>query len=346
MIIVTNPYGSASNTATLAIDTTPASITSALPNQSVRQGSNVTFSVTATGAAPLSFRWQLDGVDVSGATSAILSLPGVQTNSAGTYTVIVTNLYGTDSKSATLTANLPAVITVVPATQTVPLGADVTFTVAATGTPPLSYYWRFKGIYIPGATNTTLHLSNVQFTNAGTYQAIVTNLWGPPQARSASLTVNGPPIIVDPPATQTVGAGNPLTLAVSALGTAVLRYQWQQNQADLPGATSASLTIPSFQTANEGNYRVVVSNDFGSATSAEARVMIGSTPHFGQVQLLPGSGLRLEFITLPTTNCTLQASADVTNWISLVTTNSPTGFINFTDADATNWPSRFYRGMQ
>ena len=58
-----------------------------------------------------------------------------------------------------------------PANQTVAVGESAYFSVAALG-GGLSYQWSFDSTPITGATNATLTLTNVGFTNAGTYQRI------------------------------------------------------------------------------------------------------------------------------------------------------------------------------
>jgi len=142
-------------------------------SQTVTEGSNVTFTVTAGGTPPLSYQWQFKGTNQDGATASAFTLPGVTTNQAGEYTVTVTNTFGsTNSATATLIVNLahfPPVITTNPASQTVVEGADVAFTVAADGAQPLSYQWQFNGTNLDGATGTLLSLTNVTVAQAGAY---------------------------------------------------------------------------------------------------------------------------------------------------------------------------------
>src|SRR6185436_7105091 len=76
------------------------------------------------------------------------------------------------------------------------------------------------------------------------------------------------PRIVTQPVSQVVLAGSDAIFTVVAIGVPAPTYQWQFNGANLPGATNASLTVANVATNNAGNYRVVVSNPFGSATSA------------------------------------------------------------------------------
>jgi uncharacterized repeat protein (TIGR01451 family) len=92
-------------------------------------------------------------------------------------------------------ANMPPVILAQPTDQTVIVGGTATFTVVADGTPPLGYQWNFNGTNIVGATNTPLTLSNVQFSQAGSYAVLVTNVFGSVLSSNAVLTVNLPPAV-------------------------------------------------------------------------------------------------------------------------------------------------------
>jgi uncharacterized repeat protein (TIGR01451 family) len=121
---------------------TPPVITQQPVSVTANQGANVSFTVGATGTAPLAYQWQFDGQNLSGKTISILTLPNIQTNQAGTYAVVVTNVAGsTVSSNATLVVKVPPpvpVITLVsPANQaaycfgnTIPLQASVSGSVA------------------------------------------------------------------------------------------------------------------------------------------------------------------------------------------------------------------------
>lgn len=85
------------------------------------------------------------------------------------------------------------VITAQPANETVVAGQTATFSVSATGTPPLSYQWTFNTINIAEATNAMLVLTNVQSNQAGVYAVTVSNLAGSVISSNATLTVLAPP---------------------------------------------------------------------------------------------------------------------------------------------------------
>jgi hypothetical protein len=83
----------------------------------------------------------------------------------------------------------PPVILLQPTNQTVTVGGTASFSVTASGTLPLSYQWNFNGTNIPGMTNTTLTLTNIQLSQAGHYTVLVTNLFGSVLSSNAVLVV-------------------------------------------------------------------------------------------------------------------------------------------------------------
>ena len=87
------------------------------------------------------------------------------------------------------------------------------------------------------------------------------------------------PTITTHPADKTVAPGETATFSATATGSTPLSYQWQRNQAAISGATSAVYTTPpATSTDNGAQFRVVVSNSVGSATSDPATLTVSSTP--------------------------------------------------------------------
>ena len=93
----------------------------------------------------------------------------------------------------------PPTITSQPTNETVYVGQIATFSVSASGTQLLSYQWTFDTTNIVGATNATFTLPDVQFTNAGNYAVVVSNLVESVLSSNAVLTVNPPPPCDTPP---------------------------------------------------------------------------------------------------------------------------------------------------
>src|SRR5439155_10324351 len=111
-VVVTNTAGSVtSNPATLTVNPAPVppTITTQPASQTVTAGQTATFSVAATGTAPLNYQWQKNGVAISGATTVTYTTPPTTTADSGAqFTVVVTNGAGSvTSNPATLTVNVP-----------------------------------------------------------------------------------------------------------------------------------------------------------------------------------------------------------------------------------------------
>jgi hypothetical protein len=125
----------------------------------VAAGGTATFTVTATGTAPLSYQWTRDGEDpLAEDTMATLVLTNVALSADGTvYRCLVRNRAGTAlSEAAELEVLAPVpVISVDPSDQVVNAGQLATFTVAASGTGFLAYQWMRNGQDIAGATSST-----------------------------------------------------------------------------------------------------------------------------------------------------------------------------------------------
>ena len=94
--------------------------------------------------------------------------------------------------------DLPPLITVQPFGLTVIAGNNRTLGVSAGGSPPLFFQWQFNSNNVPGATNSTLSLTNVQMTDAGNYSVIVSNAFGVATSSDAVITVI-PAVCVTPP---------------------------------------------------------------------------------------------------------------------------------------------------
>lgn len=275
---VVNSYGAAfSSNATLNAGAAPA-INSQPFSQTVAAGGTASFSVDASGALPLGYQWEFSGVPIAGATNASLQLTNVQFAQTGNYSVSIANAFGAVlSSNATLTVQSSPFLTSQPVSAIVLVGGTVTFTATASGSPPLAYLWTFNGTNLSGATNTTLLLTNVQLSQAGDYVLTVSNAYGGTFSSNAVLTVNGvKPAITSQPTSQTVISGGTANFNVSASGTAPFTYQWEFNGNNITGATNSSLALANIQTSQAGNYWVVVSNAFGTATSSNAALTVGS----------------------------------------------------------------------
>ncbi|MBI4663788.1 MAG: immunoglobulin domain-containing protein [Verrucomicrobia bacterium] len=277
---VANAFGAVtSDEARLAVTASPR-IVRQPQDQNIVRGAAASFSVGVEGTEPFEYQWRFNGRDLPGATNAVLVLTNAQLTNMGKYAVSIRNAAGlATSQSAMLLLNIPPLITKQPESQAVKPGSGAAFFVSAGGTLPFRYQWRFSGREIPGATDATLLLTNVQAGNAGTYNVEVRNTGGSATSADARLTLKAPPLIQAHPANQTVPPGASVTFTVTALGEPPLRYQWLKNGAVIlsPNAQSASFTIPDVQFSDSGAYSVVVANRSGAETSRKAVLAVTMT---------------------------------------------------------------------
>jgi len=262
-------------------------ITSPPVTQTTVVGGTASFSVTATGDAPLLFQWFKDDAIIDGATSSVLTLTNVSASDMGSYDVVVSNAVGsTTSTSAKLVLlGLPPVVTSSPVSQTVNDGSNVTFAVSVSGSPTITYQWRKDGSALAGATSSTLTLLNVQADHIGLYDVVISNSVGTTLSNAATLDVQPvAPSITGQPANQTPGTGGSASFTVVAIGTEPLTYQWFKdgnalaNTGIVSGADSATLRLVGVSAADVGSYAVVVTNALGSATSNAASLAITAPP--------------------------------------------------------------------
>ncbi len=250
----------------------------------VTAGQTATFSALASGTAPLSYQWRKNSSNISGATAASYTTPATTNADNGAkFDVVVSNSAGSvTSSQATLTVNAVAVapaITTQPSNQSVTAGQTAMFSVAATGTAPLSYQWRKNSSNISGAMAASYITPATTTTDSGSkFDVVVSNSVGSVTSGQATLTVNAAavaPAITTQPSNQTVTAGQTATFSVAASGSAPLTYQWQKNATPITGATATSYTTPVTATGASGElFRVVVSNSAGSATSNTATLTV------------------------------------------------------------------------
>ncbi len=240
--------------------------------QPVCLNSTAVFSVAATGG-PFTYQWQKDTVNIAGATSATLTLPGITAASVGSYRCKVTNNCNfVFSSAAALTINTPA-ITNQPDAFAGCTGSNATFAITVSGSNP-TYQWKkgstilSDGGRISGATTRILTISALVAGDAATnYNCVVTTPCGSVTSSNAALTVsNTPPVITTQPVSQDTCSGSSAFLRVIASGSN-LKYQWQKNGVNMSGETNSTLVL-----GNSGAYRCIVSNGCGSVTSDSATV--------------------------------------------------------------------------
>jgi uncharacterized ParB-like nuclease family protein len=305
-VIVTNPAGSVtSNVAQLVVGST---ITSQPQSLSIYATQTAAFSVSATGHPLFGYQWyeiapgDTTGTAITNASASTYATPPVDVAhyDGAKYYATVTDGCGSTltSSDATLTVNsgnVPPTITTEPTGQNVAEGGTTSFTVVASGTPPLNYLWyrnpagSTTGTAIPGATSATYNVpaSATTITNdQDAYYVIVTNSYGQAVSQHASLAVGSGMLlqITGQPATVYVNEGAPASFTVTAISSLPLTYQWYEAAPGsstftaISGATNATNTVdPTDSTETGSVFKVVVSNGTTtSVTSSSASLFVGN----------------------------------------------------------------------
>lgn len=157
------------------------------------------------------------------------------------------------------------------------------FRVTAMGAGPLSYQWRKNGILIPTGIGDNLTITTAQLADGGNYDVIVANTCGSVTSQVATLTVvAAPPNFTLPgssqPASQSVEPGATVWLNGYTKCACPITFQWRKNGVSMPGRTNNYLVIANAQIADAGNYDLIETNPYGSATSHVATLTVTNQP--------------------------------------------------------------------
>lgn len=278
-----------------SVGSTPPTITSQ-PLSRIGIGSQaVEFTVAATGSNPLRYQWFFNGDALAGQTNRTLGLGNIDFDNAGNYQVVVYNPAGSvTSSNALLNVVLGAYVTIPPTNVTLRGSTNLAtygfttnnarFSVAAIGTGPLRYQWRFNGANLSGATTSSLTVTNVAYTNDGLYDVTITDNVGTILSPPASLTVLINPTIVVPPVSLIVATSSLFTVSVEARGNPLpFGFEWRQLSAlRVSNTIFATRDFPVFLAptnfVTNQTWRVVVRNLANQALTANAAFQVTTVP--------------------------------------------------------------------
>ncbi|HXR48690.1 MAG TPA: choice-of-anchor tandem repeat GloVer-containing protein [Candidatus Limnocylindrales bacterium] len=178
-------------------------ITGQPADQSTYLGGTALFTVATFGSSPVFYQWQRDGTNltdggnISGANTATLCITNVTVDDVALYSVVVSNSVNSVSSDYAVLEVIfsPPDITSQPASLIRLVGMTASFSVTASGDPPLSYQWQENGTNltdggnISGSTTSTLTLTSVTSADNGTYSVIVSNPLYAVSSVPATLTV-------------------------------------------------------------------------------------------------------------------------------------------------------------
>ena len=211
---------------------------------------------------------------------------------------------------------VPPIITSQPVSQLFSVGANVTLSVGVVGTPPFSYQWNSNNVAVPGATNATFLLTNVNTSDSGSYSVLVTNSFGSELSGDAVLFL--PAVAITQPASGISSTGAVLNGSVRLGSDETLAwFDWgtDDNYGNITGASivpgnkgsnSISATLSGLP-GNVYHYRMDAANDFGIVYGDDQSFTVGFAP---------------SATTLPPTNgadgATLEAAVNPEGWDTTV----------------------------
>ena len=298
--VFTNSAGGTADTspATLTVNPVPQ-VTLNPVSQAVNAGQSVTLTAAAIGSPTPTVQWMVKAsnatpstpyTSIPGATSTTYTFTATAAESGNMYAALFTNSLGIAyTNPAALTVNATPVVTLNPVNQAVPAGQPVTFT-AATSTSAATVQWQVStnngSSYsnISGATSATYTFSTLANQTGNLYRAAFSNAAGTTYTNPATLTCNIFPVVLTNPVSQSVAAGQSVTLSatVAAIPAATVQWQVSTNQGstytNIPGATSAAYTFQAIAGESGNLYRAAFTNSLGTAYANPATLTVSSTP--------------------------------------------------------------------
>ncbi|HEY1663594.1 MAG TPA: pectinesterase family protein [Verrucomicrobiae bacterium] len=325
-LIATNSVGATTNNMTLSVIVPP--VITGLFNQASLTNLNITINPTVTGIPSPTLQWQTNGVNladgpdvngstITGSTTSTLTINDAQVGDSATYFLIASNSAGIVTNSMTLTVsptNLAPILTG-PADQTVIQGNNATFSAKAIGVPVPTLQWLDQNqVPILDATNETLTLSNVQYSQNGySYYFVASNDAGT-LTNSAILTVIVPPAITTQPTSLVVTNTQAASFSVAATGVPNPAYQWYKNGNPISTganatAQSATFSIANASPADTAAYSCTITNQAGTTNTVNVSLTVNSTmavtafaPSNSQTGVCYDTPLSVTFSRTPTMN--------------------------------------------
>jgi hypothetical protein len=289
---VGNPASAVTSSATLNVEP-PPQITGfkILPTPNIlngvarfKEGSVISLSLSATGVAPLKYRWQRSGMTFA-SDSAEVTLPPLTVAHSGLYTVAVESPFGSViSDPVQIRVIASPRITKQPKVVVVREGSPLNLAIEAQSTEPLTFRWRKDTFSLEGELQPVLRKAQSVPADAGLYLVSVTD--------GVSETVSEPiQVVVAPefeiktnPASLSAISNQDVEMFVVTDSLTPLRYQWFKDNAEIPGAVGVSLRIRSVSFTDTADYfvRVISAVTSKAIDSKSARLVVDAPLTFAK----------------------------------------------------------------
>jgi hypothetical protein len=249
---------------------TPPTVVTQPANVTAIVGRSATLSVAVGGTAPFFYQWRFNNENIYGANSAVLSIPVLQADQAGTYNVVIFNSAGSvQSADAQISVLFPPTVVLQPTNRNVRIRPDpnsapatnVTFTTAGSSiNSALSYQWRFNGVNIPGAIGASVTITNVQIENEGFYSCAISDSVDTVETVGARLTPWISPTVVQAPVGQAIADGSDFSMSVQVNGhPPPFGYSWRRSSIVIASNNSPSRST--FITLNSTAVGLILTNN-------------------------------------------------------------------------------------
>ena len=191
-----------------------------------------------------------------------------------------------------------------PAAQVVPEGSAFSISVETSGSGPFHYEWFRDGLFLERTRESVWTVGSANGGVAGAYTVQVSNRRGVALSEAATIEIDPVPRIVTSPVDTAVCEGASLTLSVSVYGRGPFEFRWlrdgEEVERQVVSSRTATLSRVTTSLDDEGVYAARVTNEFGSAESAEATVLVAPLPRVvtqpADVFVCPGSAVELEVV--------------------------------------------------
>ena len=272
-----------SASATLEVRDALPPVVSAHPAGAVkyRTQSHTLLVAAEGGLGALHFQWTKDGADVPGATTPSLTLEPLDLPDAAAYACRVHDDVPTtvvsDAALLEVLDAVPLAVTAHPASLTCYRGASYPAAVTVQGGfGHINYLWTRDGAPAGLPNAAAFNIPSLTPAHGGAYQCVASDAHSSAASNLGAVLVYDalPPEIALQPAAATRYRTESHTFAVQvANGYGTIHYQWTKDGADVPGATTAALTLPDLTLADAADYACRIRDDFPTTRTSNAAAL-------------------------------------------------------------------------